>query len=151
LLINLQGIWQFAVDKRRPEEVPQWEKIMVPGAWEFQGFKHDGFARYKRTFNIPANFTKEPVVVILGKIDDFDKTYFNGTVIGTTNDGRRYGSSNSYLRTRVYEIPQELIKRGANNTIEIVVEDMGNVGGIYDGGIIGITTKSNYDRYFDKD
>ena len=151
LLINLQGIWQFAIDRRRDDEVPQWEKIMVPGAWEFQGFKYDGFARYKRTFNIPANFTKEPVVVILGKIDDFDKTYFNGTVIGTTNDGRRYGLSSSYDKTRVYEIPQELIKRGANNTIEIVVEDIGNVGGIYHGGIIGITTKSNYERYFDQD
>jgi hypothetical protein len=151
LLIDLQGIWSFAKSKSG-ERVPTgggWEKIMVPGAWEFQGHsKYDGFAWYKRSFTVPTNFTKEQVVLLLGKIDDFDKVYLNGTLIGSTNDHEEYGDSESYAETRVYAIPQQLLKRDGVNTLEVLVEDIGNVGGIYE-GIIGITTKSNYERYFD--
>ncbi len=151
LLIDLQGIWSFArVHKGETISDPQeWDKIMVPGAWEHQGYsRYDGFAWYKRTFNVPAGFTKEPLVVLLGKIDDFDKVYINGKLIGSTKDNRPYGSSGSFEQNRVYDIPADLLKRNATNTIEVLVEDMGNIGGIYE-GIVGITTRSNYDRYFD--
>lgn len=151
LLINLQGIWSFA-RSRNGERIPDsgaWEKIMVPSPWEYQGYtKYDGFAWYKRSFTVPSDFTREPLVLILGKIDDFDKVYLNGTFIGSTNDHRPYGRSLSFEKTRVYKIPQELLKRNAANTIEVLVEDMGNIGGIYE-GVIGITTQSNYNRYFE--
>lgn len=149
LLIDLQGVWSFAAswEGEKPTDERDWRKIMVPTAWEFQGLsKYDGLAWYKRSFNIPANFTKQEVVLILGKIDDFDKVYFNGKFIGGTNDKRPFGMSNSYQETRVYGIPQELIKRNALNTIEVLVEDMGNIGGIYE-GTVGITTRSNYRFY----
>ncbi|HEY3429201.1 MAG TPA: beta galactosidase jelly roll domain-containing protein [Cyclobacteriaceae bacterium] len=151
LLIDLQGIWMFAKSKNgeRVTSHSEWSKIMVPGAWEFQGHsKYDGFAWYKRSFTVPANFTKEAVVLILGKIDDFDKVYLNGKLIGSTKDFESYGSSGSYMETRVYEIPQQLLKRNGSNLLEVLIEDMGNVGGIYE-GVIGITTKTNYQKYFD--
>jgi hypothetical protein len=151
MLIDLQGVWSFAPSwgGERVTNEKDWRKIMVPIAWEFQGLsKYDGFAWYKRSFSIPANFTAEEVVLILGKIDDFDKVYFNGTFIGSTNDNRPYGMSESYNETRVYEIPKNLIKRNKINTIEVLVEDMGNVGGIYEGAV-GITTKKNFQLYFD--
>jgi hypothetical protein len=150
LLVDLQGIWSFAKSpsSERVTDNAKWEKIMVPGPWENQGHqRYDGFAWYKRTFNISAKFPKEPVVLMVGKIDDFDKVYFNGKLIGSTNDHREYGRSSSYDQTRIYEIPQDIIKRNGSNTVEILVEDMGNIGGIYE-GVIGITTKANYERYF---
>ena len=152
LLIDLQGIWSFATSKRgeRISSEGNWVNMMVPGPWEFQGYaRYDGFGWYKRTFTVPSNFTKEPLVLLLGKIDDFDKVFLNGTLIGSTNDGRPYGISRSFEKSRVYDIPQHLLKRTGTNTIEILVEDMGNVGGIYE-GVIGITTRSNYVRYFDE-
>jgi hypothetical protein len=150
LLVDLQGIWNFArtsseTQTPRPED---WGNIMVPSPWEHQGFsKYDGFARYRKTFSLPAQFTTEEVVLMLGKIDDFDKVYLNGKLIGTTNDRQPYGWSESYQIDRVYKIPKSLLKSGASNTIEVIVEDMGNIGGIYEGRI-GITTRANYERYF---
>ncbi len=152
LLIDLQGIWSFAPVKwgENIADVREWKKLMVPGAWDNQGYKYyDGFAWYKRTFSVPKDFTDAPLVLLLGKIDDFDKVYLNGKLIGITNDHKGYGNSRSYEKNRVYSIPPGLLKPGTNNTIEILVEDIGNFGGIYE-GIVGITTKSNYDRYFDK-
>lgn len=150
LLIDLQGIWQFT-PSRNEERVKNnlaWENIMVPSPWEYQGYpKYDGFGWYKRTFTIPKDFTKESLVLILGKIDDFDKVYFNGTLIGSTNDHQPFGSSHSYEEVRVYSIPPTLLVRNGINTIEVLVEDTGNIGGIYE-GTVGITTRSNYERYF---
>ncbi|MEL7005611.1 MAG: beta galactosidase jelly roll domain-containing protein [Bacteroidota bacterium] len=149
-IVDLQGIWDFKLGihqegSRGSNE--SWEKIMVPIQWEAQGYKHyDGFATYSRSFNFPADEATEDLVVILGKIDDFDETYFNGVKIGETRDNRRYGRSSSFSERRIYEIPEDLIKRGQSNTITILVEDMGNVGGIYKGPV-GVTTKNRFYRY----
>lgn len=146
--INLQGIWSlgFCARGQSSKQVSEWVKIMVPGPWEYQGYKtYDGFAWYRKTFTVPAGFTREPLVLLLGKIDDFDRAYLNGTLIGSTNDRRPYGESQSYQVERVYDIPPQLLKRNATNILEIYVEDMGNFGGIWE-GVIGITTKSNYKR-----
>lgn len=151
LLIDLQGIWWFAKTNWKGELIrseSEWIKLMVPGPWEHQGYpRYDGFAWYKRTFTLPANFTQESLVLMLGKIDDFDKVYLNGKLIGTTNDQQPYGRSESFMEDRTYTIPAQVVKRGGVNTIEVLVEDMGNIGGIYE-GTIGITTRANYEKYF---
>lgn len=142
LLIDLQGIWSFALSTNgeRIQVNSKWQNILVPSPWEFQGHKYDGFAWYKKTFKLPANFTKADVVLLLGLIDDFDKVYVNGKLIGSTNDHKRYGSSSSYLQNRKYNLPQDILIRNGINTIEVLVEDIGNVGGIYE-GLIGIALK----------
>jgi hypothetical protein len=150
LLLDLQGIWSFAVsrDVKPIKNEAVWKRIMAPGAWDHQGYyKYDGFAWYKKEFLVPTNFSGEDLVLLLGKIDDFDQTYLNGKLIGVTNDHERYGESESYQENRVYIIPPALLKKGQQNTIEILVEDMGNTGGIYEGPI-GITTRSTYRDYF---
>ncbi len=147
LLMNLSGLWSFSLseDAEKIKDETAWKKIMVPSAWEHQGYKYDGFAWYKKSFTVPANFSKEPLVLVLGKIDDFDKVYLNGQLIGTTNDHRPYGSSDSYNVERIYDIPAGLLKRNGTNTIEVLVDDMGNWGGIYEGGV-GIALKAHYRR-----
>jgi sialate O-acetylesterase len=87
------------------------------------------------------------LILLLGRIDDFDKTYLNGKLIGQTKDGRPYGDSHSFEELRAYKIPTGLLKTSGVNTIEVFVEDMGNIGGIYEGPV-GITTTTIYERYF---
>jgi len=152
MLVDLSGIWQFAKTRNEKplDAEAEWAKIMVPSAWEHQGYyKYDGFAWYRRTFVMPANFNEkdEDIVVIIGKIDDFDKTYINGKLVGETNDGEDFGWSRSFEKKRVYKIPNGLLKKNGTNVIEVLVEDMGNVGGIYEGPV-GITTRTAYERYF---
>lgn len=154
MIVDLQGLWYFQLSRDgesvKTNDTKGWEKIMVPSPWEHQGFpRYDGFAWYKRSFTIDDKYinSDENLVLVLGKIDDFDKTYLNGKLIGSTNDRRSYGNSRSYFETRVYNIPTNLLKKGAPNIIEVQVEDMGNVGGIYEGPI-GITTRTIYERYF---
>ncbi len=151
MLVDLQGLWSFATSwSGGPiKNEKDWGKIMVPSPWEQQGYsRYDGFAWYKRTFSIPQSqlVKEEDLILILGKIDDFDKVYLNGKMIGKTYDGQPYGRSQSYAKLRVYTVPYSLIKAD-DNLLEVLVEDMGNVGGIYEGPV-GITTRSGYERYF---
>lgn len=152
LWIDLQGIWEFSLSQygSQATDKREWTRLMVPGPWEQQGYyRYDGYAWYKLTFTAPkeAISRDEPLVLLLGKIDDFDMTYLNGKLIGKTKDNRSFGSSASYSRLRVYDIPPDLLKLGKENTIEVMVEDIGNIGGIYEGPV-GITTRSDYERYF---
>ncbi len=143
--INLQGIWQFQTGKSYKEE--RWEDVMVPVPWESEGHRnYDGFAWYKRKFTLPDNLYGQDLVFIGGKIDDFDVVYINGQKIGETNDHRPFGSSMSFSKLRVYTIPTNIVWKG-ENTITIQVEDIGNIGGIYEGPI-GITTRELYNRHF---
>jgi hypothetical protein len=142
LLLDLRGIWSFAYSRmgERITDDSKWENILVPSAWEYQGHKYDGFAWYKKTFTLAADFTKDDVVLLLGKIDDFDKVYVNGKLIGSTNDSRPFGNSSSWEEERSYDVPAGLLNRNGANTIEVLVEDMGNYGGIYE-GLIGLIRK----------
>lgn len=151
LLVDLQGLWDFALSSwgESIKNSSQWEKIMVPAPWEHQGFsKYDGFAWYRKTFIADKSLTNrdEDYVILMGKIDDFDKVYVNGRLIGSTNDQRHFGASQSYARFRAYSIPPDLIKLGTN-TVEVLVEDIGNIGGIYEGPV-GIATRTIFERYY---
>lgn len=151
MVVDLDGIWLFATSKNgdRPKET-DWQRMMVPSAWDFQGFmKYDGFAWYRRSLTLPPNSPTANLILMLGRIDDFDQVYFNGQLIGSTNDHRRFGNSESYLKDRAYYIPEALIKKNGPNLIEVLVEDIGHMGGIYN-GVIGIATKENYERYYNR-
>ena len=151
MLVDLEGMWYF--QKTHGQEAPNkqggWEKILVPSPWEHQvAPKYDGNAWYKRSFDITADLIRreEELVLILGKIDDFDRTYLNGKLIGETNDHQSYGRSQSFNQQRAYTIPSGLLKAGSN-LVEVFVKDMGNTGGIYEGPV-GIATRSVYQRYY---
>jgi Beta-galactosidase jelly roll domain len=152
MLVDLKGLWDFTTSKNSSPVKPdkEWNKIMVPSPWEQQGYPHyDGFAWYRRSFTMDTKLTEkeEDLVLLLGKIDDFDKAFLNGKMIGRTYDGESFGDSESYSQFRAYTIPAGLLKKTGLNTIEVVVEDMGNVGGIYEGPI-GISTRTVYERYY---
>jgi Beta-galactosidase jelly roll domain len=152
LLIDLQGLWQFTTseDWKPVSEDTEWKKIMVPSPWEHQGYsRYDGFGWYKRSFTLDNALlgNETDLVLLLGKIDDFDKAYLNGKLIGSTKDGLPYLRSSSFMKIRAYSIPPNLLKKNGVNTIEVFVEDIGDKGGIYEGPV-GITTHSTFKQYF---
>jgi sialate O-acetylesterase len=153
LLQDLYGEWQFKKGSNSKYRDPEyddsdWEKIIVPSFWDNQGYRsYDGSAWYRKSFNL--EFTPDDnkkYYLLLGKIDDYDVAYFNGTEIGRTDDGKPFGSSESYRKLRIYEIPFDLLLSG-RNVIAVKVTDEGLEGGIYKGPI-GIVEEGDLTRIY---
>ncbi len=155
LAVNLRGLWDFTIegpmyrhtdnkeflgsDKHTPPVDGKWSKITVPGEWEHQGYGNfNGTAWYRKQFVIPKGLDGEDLVLMLGKIDDFDHTYFNGKWIGSTN---------YHDKLRIYTIPADLFTGGAVNILLVYVKDTEQRGGMYEGPI-GIMKQSEFTRYY---
>ena len=141
LAIDLEGIWKFKRGGKNAWKFADyndinWEPILAPMFWDYQGLKHfNGTGFYRKTVFISQKISDVPLYLYLGKIDDFDEVFFNGVLIGSTNDKRAFGRSSSYLQLRRYYIPPQLIKENDYNTIAIKVTDIGFNGGMYEGPI----------------
>jgi len=154
--VNLFGKWKshlFDNEEWAKENLDEssWEDIMVPNDWESQGFRtYDGFAWYRRTFKIPSNFKVEDLMLLIGKIDDMDEVYINGTLVGSTgNLNRKWASDDEYNRYRNYSIPDDLLRAGKDNLIAVRVYDQQGRGGIYEGPLT-IIPRSEYKHFWRK-
>lgn len=154
--LNLFGRWKFHMFDNQEWakenfDDSSWEDILVPSSWESQGFRsYDGFGWYRKTFKLPANFKTEDLMLLLGKIDDMDEVFVNGTLVGATgNLSRKWASDDEYNRYRNYSIPDDLLKPGKNNVIAIRVYDQQERGGIYEGPIT-IIPRSEYKQFWRK-
>lgn len=99
-----------------------WQKIYAPMFWEEQGLADfDGIGWYRKEFYLTKEQAENAVKVHLAKIDDFDETYLNGTLLGRVWD---------YRLPREYNIPANLMKEGRNQ-LAVRDEDTGGGGGIY--------------------
>jgi sialate O-acetylesterase len=154
--INLTGLWKFNISddpnwKEKNYDDNNWDKIYVPGNWEAQGFPgYDGFAWYRINFFVPQRLKGKELLLVAGKIDDFDETYVNGQLVGSTGPikkiPRRMENRSEWDKLRVYSIPQNLLLFGKENSIAIRVYDGFLNGGIHYGPI-AILTKENYSNY----
>lgn len=136
---SLEGIWKFKEGdnqwwKGKRYNDSSWDLIMVPGYW--RSLKHkeviEGTAWYRKEFNLPDFLKNESdLVLVLGKIDDFDETYLNEVLIGSTDDKKPIGVSWSFDQYRIYTIPNNVIDRNGTNTISVRVRDIGGNAGIY--------------------
>ena len=155
--INLEGEWKFKTGDR-PEwaeknyDDSKWSSILVPGTWETRGWvNYDGVAWYRLSFFLPANFKKEKLILVLGKIDDVDEAFINGTKIGSTGDmysAMKYKSfGEEWSQFRGYYIPANILKFGEENTIAVRVYDGYLNGGIYEGPI-GLINQEKYREYW---
>lgn len=148
--LDFRGLWKFSTGDRfewksDSYDDSHWDEIMVPSAWEDQGYwKYDGIAWYRLQFSIPPSMNKDELLLVCGKIDDFDQIYLDGKLLGTTKDYRRFGNSQSYSELRVYPLPQ-LESKNRIYTLAVRVEDIGHVGGIYRGPV-GIIRKSYWEN-----
>ncbi len=158
LEINLEGKWSFALSQPSNNINPklselEWTKINVPAKWEDEGFEeYDGYAVYMKTFVIPEKLAEDNLVLLLGRIDDYDYVYFNGRLIGTVFDLKKRGAYSSkgdeYQALRGYEIPKKYIMKNEKNTVIVKVYDYYKDGGIYEGPV-GITTEEKF-KYFER-
>jgi S-formylglutathione hydrolase FrmB len=133
--IDLSGKWLFRIGDDEKYSEPKldefgWVEIKVPSQWEKQGYNFDGVAWYRKHIKIPGYFKTKKIYLYLGKIDDNDRVYFNGELIGLTN---------GWTQERIYFIPNDLIKYDSDNVIAVRVEDKGFGGGIYDGPVMIIS------------
>jgi hypothetical protein len=140
--LDLSGEWKFSIYRESglydyDFDDSEWDEITVPGNWENQGYADfDGFAWYRKKFTVSNKLTNDNLFLVLGKIDDIDKVYLNGKLIGRTeyldeySGFRKYGFWQLY---RVYELPPDILKR--NNILVVEVKDEQLQGGIYEGPI----------------
>jgi beta-galactosidase/beta-glucuronidase len=150
LALNLRGQWDFALGlrgyrtknfsptpSRTPPENLNWEKVTLPSQWENHGYPHyDGSAWYRKQFTLPKELQGEDLVLLLGKIDDYDQTYLNGKLVGATN---------RHDQLRIYHVNAEVVSAGVNLLL-IYVEDTGGAGGLWEGPV-GIMKQSQFTRF----
>lgn len=151
---NLFGKWKFKLfdnpewSKENLDDT-KWNDILVPSLWETQGFgEYDGFAWYRKTFTLPANFKTDDLLLLLGKIDDMDEVFVNGKFIGGTGKiDRKFATNDEYNKYRTYSIPNKLLKPGQKNVIAVRVYDQQLGGGIYEGPIT-LLQRSEYKQFW---
>ena len=100
----------------------RWDTIPVPRWWEASGYDGlDGIAWYRTSFVLTDAEAAQGVRLGLGRIDDNDISWVNGTEVGRT-DG--------YNRVRAYDVPPSALRAG-RNVVAVRVEDTGGYGGIW--------------------
>lgn len=151
--VDLAGLWKFKIgDIPGCEEAEfddsDWKQILVPMTWEVQGYPdYDGIAWYRKSFRLPKDLEEQRLILLLGKIDDFDETYLNGVEIGHTGTIPDYVANRNladkWQKIREYYIPSEFLKTDRENQIAVRVYDGYLNGGIYEGPI-GIVTRERF-------
>ena len=137
---DLQGVWKFSIGESKEWRLPKfddsdWETILVPSPWEDQGFNgYNGYATYRRTFEVAPEYKDRMLYLFLGYIDDVDEVYVNGKKIGSTGSFPPYFET-AYNAERKYYLPSDVIIFGGKNLITVVVYDTYQQGGIVSGKI----------------
>ena len=117
-IVNGNPVW-VALDL----DDSKWKTIKVPQFWEEQGYANfDGIAYYRCEINLKDRQSQKKAILHLGKVDDSDMTWMNGTEIGKTE----HESS----KDRIYTIDAKLLKPGKNMLV-VRVDDEGGKGGIW--------------------
>ena len=100
-----------------------WVSMPTPGYWEDHGYPNlDGFAWYRKDVEVPAAWAGKPLRLHLTGINDMDRTWFNGTMVG------QFEGTAGFSNPRDYPVPANLVHAG-RNTIAVRAYDMGNNGG----------------------
>ena len=146
-VVNLEKRWKFSIgnnpqwaDKDFNDD--NWDKIKVPSSWEDQGFNgYDGYAWYRIHFDYEDDMKNHDLYLNLGRVDDADRTYLNGKLIGFTGTFPPDYQTAYYASRRYYIQPQILNEHG-DNVIAVQVYDGELSGGILAGNI-GIEIEDN--------
>lgn len=129
---ELSGRWVFKAgdgDYASPTlDESDWTEVRLPHKWDKD---LDGFGWYRASFVVPRDFAEKALTLELGKVDDADETFFNGTRIGKTGElPPDYEEAWSLFRR--YAIPKDIVRPGEVNTLAIRAYDGGGAGGLYE-------------------
>jgi sialate O-acetylesterase len=109
-------------------DISDWKTMEIPSWWEDEGLSDfDGAVWFRKTFDLPKDFTDESYPLYLNQIDDYDMVWVNGQKVGES-----FGNQN----WRNYSIPANILKP-EGNTIVVRVFDAGGKGGMYSNAIWG--------------
>lgn len=139
-IISLEGSWRFTVGDDTEWANPnyndqEWDYVFVPRSWENNGFvDYDGYAWYRKSFQLNSSNPNTQLFLTLGYIDDVDEVYLNGVLIGAT------GVFPPLVRTaydifRKYPIPYDLLNSNGKNVIAVRIYDEYLDGGICSGDV----------------
>jgi len=139
-LVELDGSWKFSVGDNpkwadSEYDDSEWDFVRVPGSWEDNGFKnYNGYAWYRKSFNLYKQLDDEYVFLMVGYIDDIDEVYINGHLVGST------GIFPPLVRTahnlpRKYPVPTDILNQQGKNVIAVRVYDEYHEGGIVRGPV----------------
>jgi sialate O-acetylesterase len=101
-----------------------WPVMKLPGQFETVTGDFDGAVWFRKNVEIPRGMTGKDLILSLGPIDDMDRTYFNGRLVGSHED------SVLWQAKRNYDIPKDLVIEGTNIIAVRVVDNQGG-GGIW--------------------
>ena len=139
-IMSLSGIWKFTIGddvqwSGTSYDDSDWDQINVPDTWEGQGYNdYNGYAWYRKTFQVSSIPENSPVYMMLGRIDDADVVYLNGKILGRSGSFPP-NQVTAYSKTRKYNIPKGFLNENGENIIAVRVYDSQQDGGILDGPI----------------
>ncbi|MCC6728503.1 MAG: hypothetical protein IT208_04105 [Chthonomonadales bacterium] len=150
---NLDGLWLFRTDPAEVGEADGWQRptapdtgwraLRAPGFWEEQGITdarpgqpprprgrtwtdYDGVAWYRLRCVVPARWAGQPLMLHLGSVDDEDRVFVNGVLVGATGPG----VAHAVTVDRRYRVPASAVRAGRENVIVVRVKDGGGPGGL---------------------
>jgi sialate O-acetylesterase len=94
-------------------DASQWATMNVPGYWADGPLGPvKGVVWFRKDINVPATMAGKPARLWLGRIVDWDETYFNG---------KKVGAITYEWPPRKYDIPADLLKEGKNTIVVRVI------------------------------
>jgi sialate O-acetylesterase len=105
-------------------DASQWPTMNVPGYWADGSLGPvNGVVWFRKEINVPASMAGKPARLRLGRIVDWDETYFNG---------KKVGAITYEWPPRKYDVPADLIKPGKNIIVVMVISNRGRGGFVLD-------------------
>jgi sialate O-acetylesterase len=127
------GIAAHAADWAEPDfDDSAWAQLLVPGQWQNEGWAFNGAVWFRRTVEIPPEWVGRDLELYLGVVDDFDRTFVNGTLVGAMGPETPCW----WATPRHHKVPAALVKGTTLHVAVRVFDIWGN------GGIMGAVTLS---------
>lgn len=101
-----------------------WPVMALPVAFESVIGEFDGAVWFRKTVEVRQEMAGKDLSLSLGPIDDMDRTFFNGKMVGSTEE------SGLWQQERHYTVPGSLVKTGSN-LIAVRVLDTQGGGGLF--------------------
>lgn len=138
--VSIEGTWRYTRERKSEPHArlaaadfddSGWTPTPVPSredAGDHRLKDQLGAFWYRTRFEVPAEWRGRDLALILGAVDDYDATYFNGQLIGATLEG----TPRHWEIPRHYRIPAGLVRIDGLNVLAVRV-----INGAFSGGIAG--------------